>query len=208
MLLCKNKWHKGESCLVNHKKMTIYKCPTRVYKHSTNHFSRKNYNEIQKLYLPLFFPLFWCEKYLAYIHNQSFTFSLMDSSKTPITKEKLTKAIQSLKGLQQELGNTNRAACDKLQEPIDELTDVEANFPLSGDVNQDILPYWQWFPNHMKAPQFGWINVAEHGESKAQQEWLQSLTDVVQILADRLDPATLNSTEQRLLKRLNSISEK
>ncbi|OJJ19353.1 hypothetical protein BKI52_21315 [marine bacterium AO1-C] len=132
----------------------------------------------------------------------------MDSSKAPISKEKLAKAIQSLKGLQQELGSTNRAACDKLQEPIDELTDVEANFPLSGDVTQDILPYWQWFPNNMKAPQFGWINVAEHGESKAQQEWLQSLTDVVQILADRLDPATLNATEQRLLKRLNSISEK
>ncbi len=149
----------------------------------------------------------------------------MDSSKAPssqeklaqekLTKNKLTKVIQSLKGLQKQLNATNlktqsntSETANELQQHIDDLSDVEANFPLSGDVTQDILPYWQWFPNNMKAPQFGWINVAEHSESSAQQEWLQSLTDVVQILADRLDPATLNTTEQRLLKRLNNIAEK
>lgn len=128
------------------------------------------------------------------------------------TINKLKSVIDELKSLREQFKDQTRnpeAALEKLldlvEQQIGNLTEIEQNLPLSGDIQQDIMPLWDLFPN----PQFGLMNFSVNKDkSQVKQEaHLQLLTDVVCTLADKLDKKALSNTEKRLIERLERFEQ-
>lgn len=135
-------------------------------------------------------------------------------SKSQNTHDKLQEIIDQLKivrdiSLDKEVDEKVTKLINTVNQSLGELETLQENLPLSGDIKQDIMPFWHLFPGLKLNPQVGFMNFTGPSEEEMykQKEWMQVMGDVVHILADKLDLDSLNSTEKRLLERFRDFSQ-